>query len=103
MDFLFQGSRVVSRSIDIYALGACIPEMLALADIRLARFDRASALERNKRLVIVFRFCLICSGIMFGGTVSLRNLCLFYGLYQKKGTLKLEKCFLFYQKYAFSL
>ena len=54
MDFLFQGSRVVSTSIDIYALGACIPEMLALADIRLAKFDRASALERNNRLVIDF-------------------------------------------------
>lgn len=54
MGFLFQGSRVLSKSIDIYALGVCMPEMLALADMRLARFDRASAVERNERLVIDF-------------------------------------------------
>ena len=44
------------KSADIYALGCCMLEMLALADMKLTKPYRDTAFERNKKLVINILF-----------------------------------------------
>ena len=53
-NFLFQGKGKIAKSADIYAVGACIPRMLCLADMSLDSPNKDSAAERNNRLVIDF-------------------------------------------------
>ena len=57
--FQLKGRRRNYKSADIYALGCCIPEMLALAFMNLTDLGKPSrsvALQRNKTLVINILF-----------------------------------------------
>ena len=50
--FQFKGKRRNGKSADIYALGCCIPEMLALAYMNLTKPYRDAAFERNEKMVV---------------------------------------------------
>lgn len=54
--FRLKGKGRSDKSADIYALGCCMPEMLALADMNLTKPYRDAAFERNKKMVINLLF-----------------------------------------------
>lgn len=54
--FRLKGKGRNDKSADIYALGCCMPEMLALADMNLTKPYRDAAFERNKKMVINLLF-----------------------------------------------
>lgn len=66
--FRLKGKGRSDKSADIYALGCCMPEMLALADMNLTKPYRDAAFERNKKMVINL-FCLSISVIILKNNV----------------------------------
>lgn len=54
--FRLKGKGRSDKSADVYALGCCMPEMLALADMNLTKPYRDAAFERNKKMVINLLF-----------------------------------------------